>query len=203
MTRDLHTALEERLFRAVNVDLGPAADALALVLSSRWTGIAVGLCLVAAFLLLGRRRRELGGALRLVAAIALAVGLSDWLGYEVLKPLIGRMRPCYALQDIRWIAGGRDVGSLPSLHAANLTAMAVVALAAHRGLGIGALVLAAGVAWSRIYVGVHWPTDVLAGAAWGAACAVAAIAITGRAAQMWAARRRRGRGSPVRGDPSP
>jgi undecaprenyl-diphosphatase len=54
--------------------------------------------------------------------------------------------------------------------------MAGVAWAAGRRAGIAAVVIAALVALSRVYLGVHWPTDVLAGAAWGLACAWVGLA---------------------------
>jgi undecaprenyl-diphosphatase len=82
------------------------------------------------------------------------------------------MRPCYALPPgtFRWLVPASDVGSLPSLHAANFFALATVAAAVDRRLGLAAVAVAAAVAWARVHGGVHWPSDVVAGAAWGALC---------------------------------
>jgi undecaprenyl-diphosphatase len=121
-------------------------------------------------------RGPLAVRLRLVAALGAAIAMSDGLGSQLLRPLLARRRPCYALPPgtFRWLAPAADVGSLPSLHAANFFAMATVAAAAGPRLGVAALAVAVLVALSRVYVGVHWPTDVLAGwsvgAAWAALC---------------------------------
>jgi undecaprenyl-diphosphatase len=177
MTVDHHTGIEEALFRALNCDGGRLADALAVTISYRWFGVATGLAVVAAIAIAARGRR-----FELLAAFALALVLSDLVGARVLRPLLGRMRPCYALREtVRWLSPASDVGSLPSLHAANFFAMAVVAWVADRRVGLVALVVAAAVGLSRVYVGVHWPTDVLAGATWGVLCALMALAVAKRA----------------------
>jgi undecaprenyl-diphosphatase len=177
MTVDRHAALEEAVFRALNADGGRLLDAAAVVLSTRWFGALAAAALVVAILLACRTRR-----LGLLIAFALALALSDFVGAQAIRPLLGRMRPCFALPpaSVRWLAPASDVGSLPSLHAANFFAMAVVAWIADRRIGLAALPLAAAVALSRVYVGVHWPTDVVAGAAWGAACGLAGATLARR-----------------------
>jgi undecaprenyl-diphosphatase len=170
---DRHGALEERIFHALNVDGGRLVDGLALLLSSHAFGIAGGALLAVA---LWTRRRD--ARWRLVAALGLAILLSDFVGSQVLRPLVGRMRPAYALPPgaVRWIAPAANVGSLPSLHAANFFALALVGTVGWPALGPLLYAVAIGVAWSRIYVGVHWPGDVVAGALWGTLAALVALA---------------------------
>jgi len=191
MTIDHHTALEEIVFRALNSDAGRLLDLVAVTLSARWFGVVFGAALVVAFAA-ARGRARIG----LLVAFAVALVLSDFVGAQVLRPLIGRMRPCFALApgSVRWLAAASDVGSLPSLHASNFFAMAVVARARSRAVGAVAFAIAAAVALSRVYVGVHWPTDVLAGAVWGTLCGMAGLA---------AAKRSVGRAGPTRDPLSP
>lgn len=177
MTVDRHTALEELAFRAVNADGGRVLDALAVAVSSRWFGAAVALAIAAAIAISCGRRRA-----ALLFALAVALAVSDLVGAQVFRPLFARMRPCFALAGtVRQLVPVSDVGAIPSLHASNFFAMAAVAWAAGRRLGVAAVAVAAAVALSRVYLGVHWPTDVLAGAAWGTACGVAAVALARRA----------------------
>jgi undecaprenyl-diphosphatase len=178
---DRLAALDRAAFHALNVDGGPTLDLAARVLSSRAFGVAWGLLLALALLV--RRRRD---ALRALVALGLSVAAADRLGHLLLRPLFGRVRPCYALAEgeFRRLLDAADAGSLPSLHAANLAALATAATLGSRRLGLVAWAVAAAVAWSRVYGGVHWPGDVLAGAAWGALAAFAAWAVAGRLARL-------------------
>jgi undecaprenyl-diphosphatase len=174
---DRLAALDRAAFHALNVDGGRALDAAARLLSSHAFGIAWGLAV--AFALVVRLRRD---AVPGVLAIGLAVAASDRLGDAILRPLFGRVRPPYALppDEVRRLLRAADAGSLPSLHASNLFAIATAATLADRRLGLVAYSVAAAVAWSRVYGGVHWPGDVLAGALWGALAALAAWAVARR-----------------------
>ena len=106
--------------------------------------------------------------------VVLAVLLSD-LATDVLKNLIHRVRPCNALIDVRILAGCTESFSFPSGHATNVFAAAVyLSYVYSRYLPIF-LILAALVAYSRIYVGVHYPLDVIGGAVVGSVGAVLII----------------------------
>lgn len=169
--------LDLEVFALLNRDGGAFLDAAARLLSSSLFG---GAAFLAVALWLWRTMRS--SAARPLLSLALAVGLSDGLGSQLLRPLFSRHRPCYALpaDAVRWLLPAADVPSVPSLHAANFFAMATVAALADRRLAPAAYAVAALVALSRVYGGVHWPSDVLAGVAWGALCAGAAWALAHR-----------------------
>ena len=106
-------------------------------------------------------------AWRMILAVALTFAVCDY----ALKPLFNRARPYEVDRTITAIEGKPDTRSFPSGHAA----MAVAgAMAGSRLLPYSAWFwwpLAAIVAVSRVYIGVHWPSDVLAGAVVGLATA--------------------------------
>ncbi len=140
-------------------------------------------------------RRGLRPAERLgwVLALAAALALTDGLGSQVLRPLVPRARPVYALPEgtVRFLSPAANVGSIPSLHVANFFAMAAVGSAGLPALAPFLYALAAGMAWSRMYVGVHWPGDVVVGAAWGTLWGWACIGMLRR---VWTRRLRARRG---------
>ena len=106
-------------------------------------------------------------AWRMILAVALTYAVSDL----ILKPAFDRSRPYHVDAGITVIDAKPDTSAFPSGHAA----MAVAgAIAGSRLIPYSAWFwwpLAAVIAVSRIYIGVHWPTDVVAGAALGFATA--------------------------------
>lgn len=165
----LHT-LDVDLFHWINsAHVSPALDQLMLFLSGRvpWLVVGVGLLLWAAV-------RRNGHILRFCLLIGIAIGLSDALSYQLLKPAFARERPCYQLEDVRLVQErcGSDYG-FPSNHAANSMATAVAAMLwLRRRLALGLVFLAIAIGWSRVYLGVHFPGDVLMGYVVGACCGV-------------------------------
>ena len=112
-----------------------------------------------------------GGRKGRMAAVALiiAVALADQVSCSLLKPVVGRLRPCNALdaEQCRLLVGGSKAMSFPSAHAANSFAMATVASWKLTTWAPLFVIVAAAVAYSRVYVGVHYPLDVLAGSVLG------------------------------------
>ena len=85
-------------------------------------------------------------------------------GANMLKHLFERPRPCQALENVRLLVGCGGSFSFPSNHAVN--AFAIAATFSHflRKTAVPMLLIAVLVALSRIYVGVHYPSVVIAGA---------------------------------------
>ena len=117
-----------------------------------------------------------GGSRGRTAALLLVplLILSDQLSSNLLKDLLDRPRPCNTLDDVHLLVGCGSSFSLPSSHAANFGA---VALHLSWFYPRGAPYLAGWallVGYSRVYVGVHYPGDVLVGFLVGvlAACVV-------------------------------
>lgn len=107
-----------------------------------------------------------GGRSGRVAALLLipAIAISDQLSSSVIKPLIDRARPCHELLDVHLLVGCGGGRSFPSSHAVNNFAGAWV-LAHYLPKGRWIFFSIAGlVAFSRVVVGVHYPSDVIGGA---------------------------------------
>lgn len=133
-------------------------------------GGAVWIILAAVCLLFARSRAR--GAL-----MALSLACNFLINNLFLKNVVARVRPYEAVEGLSRIIEAQSDFSFPSGHSGSSFAAAVVIfLMCPRRYGIPALALASLIALSRLYVGVHYPTDVLAGALIGAAVAAAVCA---------------------------
>jgi membrane-associated phospholipid phosphatase len=110
-----------------------------------------------------------------VMMLILSLCLGNWLVVDTVKHLVGRLRPFHVLTDVRLRVGMGDSYAMPSSHAANWFSMATVLFVYYRRSIWAMLPLAVLVSFSRIYNGVHYPSDVLAGAILGMGYSFAVI----------------------------
>lgn len=122
--------------------------------------------LLAVTLICIRRTRRVG--ITMLASIVIGA----IIGNLILKNIIARERPCWIdPQVLLLIQNPRDY-SFPSGHTLVAFESAVSILQYHRRWGIAALILAVVIACSRLYLFVHFPTDVLAGVVLGSGIAL-------------------------------
>ena len=123
----------------------------------------IGLALL---MLCFKRTRRAGAS----ALCAMLIGLV--VVNFTIKPLVSRPRPWLVIENFASLVAEHDPNSFPSGHtnAAFAFALAVCAAAPERWMKIAAVAAAALMGLSRLYVGVHFPSDVLAGAVIGSLC---------------------------------
>jgi undecaprenyl-diphosphatase len=115
--------------------------------------------------------------LQLAASILLTTIVSD----HIVKPWVGRARPFVTTPQVEVIGHPPGDASFPSGHSANAFASALVLARSIPRWKFAWWALAATIAYSRVYLGVHYPLDVAGGALIGLACsALIAVAIERR-----------------------
>lgn len=107
--------------------------------------------------------------------MALALFLLLIFGNGLLKPIIDRQRPFEIMTQIPLLIAPPADGGFPSGHTYIGIAAAVVLWKENRVVGLLSMILAGLIAFSRLYLMVHFPSDILGGIALGVACAMAAI----------------------------
>lgn len=148
----------------------------------------------------------------MLLCVALVLAVGDGVVAKGLKKAVGRVRPRDSVEGVvvrdlgraspapmrlfvpleikpSRVLGEERGKSFPSSHTMNLFAVATVVACFYRGWGVGLFVLAFGVAWSRVYCGAHWPSDVPPSAALGVGLGVLTVWGVG-----WVRRKRSGAG---------
>jgi len=149
---------------SVNMDMmSPLNDKLMSLWSAEWPWFLIVIGFTIPFI-----RQKNWTRLRAVGWVALTVGASDMLSHYVLKPWFGRIRPCRTEGLVRIVEGCSGYYSFPSNHAANAAVFATLwFLLFSRFQGALAVLCAFVIGMSRVYLGVHYPTDIIGGFIWG------------------------------------
>lgn len=133
-------------------------------------GIAIFAVLLLSAYLIGRKRdvlRIIAGSVWAGAAALVALGIG-----QIIGGAIDRLRPYEAMTGVHVLVDKTTDFSIPSDHATAAGAVAVGLFLAHRRVGVIAVFAALLMAFTRVYVGAHYPGDVVAGLALGGLVAV-------------------------------
>jgi undecaprenyl-diphosphatase len=165
--------LDTALFYFFNVKLQNGFfDLLMPVLTNLgYWRIPLGL-MVILLLVFGKRKGRVT-----VLLLVVGIALSDQLCNSFLKPLIQRIRPCNVLENIHLLVNCTRAYSFPSSHAMNIFTGCLLLSYSYRKIRLLLFIIAILVSYSRVYVGVHYPFDVLAGVVLGIFCAFIIITL--------------------------
>lgn len=107
--------------------------------------------------------------LAFILTTAIVVAINDAFIHQLIKQWVARPRPCHTLEILKHIPNCTNSFSFPSNHAGNAFALASISSLYFRNRAVimTAFILALFAALSRVYLGQHYPTDILAGAVLG------------------------------------
>jgi len=161
---------DKQLLLAVNGSSSLYLDALAktLTTATNWIPLYISL-----FYLVVKNNTQVQKILFIIAAVGLCVLLAGTVDDEIVKPLVGRWRPTrdpeigIMVDIVNDYRGGRF--GFFSAHASNTFSIAIFfsLLVRSRALSITMIIWSLINCWTRMYLGVHYPGDILVGLLWG------------------------------------
>ena len=163
------------LLLAINGAHTPGLDAIMWAITGKWVWLPFYLLLVCAVW----RHKDRRSAVLFLFAVALCIMLADVTCGQILRGPIGRLRPSNPENPISQyihLVNNYHGGSygFPSCHAANSFGLAMLIALYFRRRSVTLIILAwsALQCYSRMYLGVHYPTDILAGILFGGSYAM-------------------------------
>lgn len=156
----------------INAHHAPWSDAVLLPVSLLGEAGALWFAVALALLIFGRREHKVTGL-----ALLLTIVLVDRLVSAPLGQMFYRDRPYAAVEGVRQLGVRWGGTSFPSGHAHSVWIAAIILSSRWPVLTVPLIGFAALTCYSRPYLGMHYPLDVLAGSALGIAGGVASLAI--------------------------
>ena len=173
---DWLNTIDTQVFLALNGLHAPYFDAFMKLFTGKWIWVPM----YAAVLFAVVRNYRWRQTLAVLVCVALAITIADQVCATLIRPEVCRLRPsnpANPLSEMVHIVGGYRGGSygFPSCHAANSFALAsfLILLFANRKLSLFIFAWAVLNSYSRVYLGVHYPGDLLVGAIIGTAAGLA------------------------------
>ncbi len=111
--------------------------------------------------------REKKAGIVFLVFIGLTLAITDPFSSRLLKDWLGRVRPCHVLEEVRLLTDCNTSYSFPSSHAVNIFAAAFFLSQPLKKLSPLFFGIAGIIGYSRVYIGIHYPLDVIGGAAIG------------------------------------
>ena len=173
-------SLDKTIFDFCNQTLSNPIFDLIMPTLTNWNQSWIGLGLAGGFLLLLIWRGGKKGRIAAVLLIPIIIA-SDQISSSIIKTLVARPRPCHlinglpVLENIHLLVPCGGGYSFPSSHAANNFAFATLISFFYRRWSWIAFIYAGLMAFSRVSVGVHYPSDIIGGALVGMLCAAMVI----------------------------
>ena len=137
----------------------PIFDLIMPIITNQNFLVFSGLILIGYLAYYGEKRRIT------IVVLLIAASFSDAICFQVIKPWVGRIGPSHEFYDyINLLVSKGGKYSFPSNHAANSFVFATVLSYFYEKNKTFLYILASAIAFSRVYVGVHYPLDIVSGA---------------------------------------
>ena len=159
------TGIELEILHMIQELHNPILDRFMIMITLFGDG-GIGWIIIGILLLFFKKTRKCG------FAMLLSMGICFLIGNITLKNLVGRLRPCQIDAGVRMLISTPGGYSFPSGHTLHAFTAATSIFMYYKRMGIAALVFAALIAFSRLYLFVYYPTDILGGLILGIGIAV-------------------------------
>lgn len=155
--------IDKTLFYFININLSNSITEIIMPIVTHtifWLPIFSVFCL---FQLWNAFKYKQYKGLYCLLSILVGIVICDQISSTLIKELVSRPRPCHILTDINLLVGCGAGKSFPSSHAANSMVSVIIILLYYKKHKYWLPLLSLLVGLSRIFVGVHYPLDVLCG----------------------------------------